>query len=530
MYIERIRIRNYKGFKDKILDFDESGNILVGENEVGKTTIIEAIQIVLTGKLNHKSLTYSLNTHLFNNDVVSTYVSNIQNGVEVIPPLMFIEAYFNETPETVRLIGNNNSLKMNQPGVRFSIEFDESYSSEYMEYIRNKKEIITIPIEYYTIKWYSFAYEPITQRSIPTKIITIDNNDIKNDFSLNNYISRIVDDTLSKEQKASLSLGYRKLTEAFSEDVNIIKLNELLKDNTSITDKIMKLTIATSGKNSWERNISLHLDEIPFEYIGSGEKNKIHTLLSIEMDDTDAKTVLIEEPENNLSYGNMRKLVKKISEKSKGKQLIITTHDPYILNKLGIESTILLKSDKDFRFNTLSKETRDYFKKIPGYDTLRLILSNNVILVEGPSDELILKKAYLFKNDKLPLDDGVDILCVNGLSFKRFLEISRLLDMEIIVVTDNDGDIKKNILSKYEDYIGLPSIKILYDMNEDNYTLEKSIVECNDISLLNKVFGTEYNNKDLLVNYMINNKTKCALKIFENESPIIFPEYILNAC
>lgn len=529
MILEKLRIQNYKSFSDKTFCFNSYKNIIVGENEAGKSTIIEAIQIVLTGSLSYKNIFYSLNPHLFNKNVVDKYVSDIKAGSNPALPKIEIEAFLRDDKDYVVLKGNNNSLNLNQPGIRLIIEFDENYKLEYQEYIKHKDDIITIPIEYYTVNWYSFSYAAITQRSIPLKIITIDNNNLKNDFSLNNYISRVVDDSLTKEQKASLALEYRKLTENFAISPYIKELNELLDKNDHITDKSIKLTIETDNKNSWERNINLQLDDIPFEHVGSGEKNKIHTMLSIEMDDSDAKIILIEEPENNLSYGNMRKLINNIELKSGGKQLIITTHSPYILNKLGIDSTILLKNGEQFMFNMLSQDTREYFKKLPGYDTLRLILGNKVILVEGPSDELIINKAFQQIHKQLPIDIGVDVICVNGLSFKRFLEVVKFLRMSVKVVTDNDGDISNNITTKYKDFLELPNIKIFYDAKKENYTLEAAILDVNSIETINEILVQKFERKEDILAYMIKNKTQCALKILESPKYITFPKYIMEA-
>lgn len=83
MYLEKLRIHNYKGFSDKTFNFNSYKNIIVGENEAGKSTIIEAIQIVLTGSLSYKSIFYSLNPHLFNKDVIDKYIADIK--AEVIP-------------------------------------------------------------------------------------------------------------------------------------------------------------------------------------------------------------------------------------------------------------------------------------------------------------------------------------------------------------------------------------------------------------------------------------------------------------
>ena len=46
-YIKKIRIMGYKGFKDSTIDFNKEKNIIIGINEIGKSTILESIGIVL---------------------------------------------------------------------------------------------------------------------------------------------------------------------------------------------------------------------------------------------------------------------------------------------------------------------------------------------------------------------------------------------------------------------------------------------------------------------------------------------------
>ena len=49
-YIKHLTIIGLKKFKKLDIDFNKNMNILVGENEVGKSTILEAINIVLNQK------------------------------------------------------------------------------------------------------------------------------------------------------------------------------------------------------------------------------------------------------------------------------------------------------------------------------------------------------------------------------------------------------------------------------------------------------------------------------------------------
>lgn len=41
------------------------------------------------------------------------------------------------------------------------------------------------------------------------------------------------------------------------------------------------------------------------------------------------------------------------------------------------------------KITELDPTTVSYFQRLPGYDTLRLVLAKKVVLVEGPSDEII---------------------------------------------------------------------------------------------------------------------------------------------
>jgi predicted ATP-dependent endonuclease of OLD family len=158
-----------------------------------------------------------------------------------------------------------------------------------------------------------------------------------------------------------------------------------------------------------------------------------------------------------------------------------------------------------------------------------VILAKKVILVEGPSDELVIQKAFMVKHNKLPIEAGVDVINVRGLSFARFLDIATELKNEVAVVTDNDGDYKNNIEKKYLPYSGVETIKVYADKNEKLQTLEPQIVAVNDLTVLNKILGKTFETRDEILDYMIANKTECALKIFETSEKIAFPAYVETA-
>ena len=87
MAIHKIKIENFKIFEGVFeLEFNQGINILVGDNEVGKSTVIEAIHLVLTGMINGKYLNTELTQYLFNNNVVNKYIQSIADGKPMEPP------------------------------------------------------------------------------------------------------------------------------------------------------------------------------------------------------------------------------------------------------------------------------------------------------------------------------------------------------------------------------------------------------------------------------------------------------------
>lgn len=533
--IKKIHIENYKTFKELDIEFNKDINIIVGNNEAGKSTLFEAINLALTGKLYDKPIFYELSPYLFNKDTIHNFVSNIKDGNKIPPPKILIEVYLDDSFDA-EYKGINNSKDEDCPGLKLSIELDNNaYSDLYGEYISKKDEIETIPIEYYTVEWLSFANKPIKSLKLPIRSQIINNLEHRYGQAASKYIASSIDYNLDKTQSCMLALKYRKLKEEFVKDPKIEELNkQFTSEKLNISDKKVEISIDVSAKNKWDSTLSLYIDDVPYSQIGKGEQNAINTKMAINANSEKSDVVLIEEPEACLSFSNLNKLIDNINDLCSGKQLFINTHSSFIMNKGGMKNTILLNKDEVFKFSELSVDTYKYFMKLPGYDTLRMILSHKSILVEGPSDELIIQKAYLDKYGKLPISDGIDVISVKGLSFLRFLEVAEVLKNKVTVVTDNDGNYN-NLESKYSKYLNdtFPNIKICYSKNNSLKTLEPQMYHTQNNKVnLKTLFGKNTMSDADFEAYFTNEnrKTEVALKIFEAEKNLInFPDYINDA-
>jgi len=530
MFINRIVVENYRCLKAADVTFNEKLNIIVGNNECGKSTLLEAINLALSGQLNGRPLLVELHPYLFNLDLVQEYVLALHAGQAIPPPRILIELYLADDPALAKLKGDNNSLGLKVPGVSLAIELNPALADEFAQYVADPTEIRTLPIEFYCIRWRDFADNDIhNARSIPLHASLIDASTIRNNAAASRYVVDIVKESLSPTEKVDLALSYRLMKDRFLEEPKVKKINAALASGKgSISAKAVSVSLDTSARANWEAGIMPHLDDIPLPLVGKGEQNAVKIKLAMQ---TSAKSniVLIEEAENHLSHASLNQLINHISANAGERQIFITTHSSFVLNKLGIAAVLLFARGKAVRLSGLkTRATEKYFMKLPGFDTLRLILAKRAILVEGPSDELIVQSAYFRKHGHMPLEDGVDVIAVNSLAFKRFLEIAELLGTTVDVVTDNDGDVAK-LKKKYADYLASETITIQYDNDVSARTLEPQLVKRNGLAIVNAVLGKTFPDETSAIASMIASKADTALRFFETETAWDAPEYIARA-
>ena len=525
MFITKVVIENYRCLRSCTTTLNDKLNIIVGNNECGKSTLLEAIHLALSGYLNGRPIQTELHPHLFNLATVREFIEYLRAGKPAQPPHALIELYMAEHNDLAHLKGTNNSLKENCPGVKIIIEFDDSYAEEYKNYVADPSAINTLPIEYYSVRWRGFSDMDITARSIPIKPSLIDASTIRNNAAASRYVVDIMKDSLSRKQQVDLALSYRLMKDKFLQESRVEAINKALKAKTgSISNKALTVSLDTSSRASWETGVMPQLDEVPMPLVGKGEQNSVKIKLALEIS-SESHLVLIEEPENHLSHSNLNVLIEHISALRGKRQLIITTHSSFVLNKLGVESVLLFGRTKSITLKALTPETQDYFLKLPGHDTLRLILAERAILVEGPSDELIVQRAFVRRHGRMPLSNGVDVITVNSLAFKRFLEIALLLGRQVDVVTDNDGDVDA-LKRKYADYLGKPGISIHFDADVTARTLEPQLLKANGRAKVNTILGKTFTTDDDLLKFMDSNKTEVALAFFETSEAWVAPSYI----
>ncbi|MBU3018211.1 AAA family ATPase [Paraglaciecola agarilytica] len=545
MHIEKLVVKNFKKFTDRAFDFNKDLNLLVGDNDSGKSTIQEAIEIALNCSYRGKPLSSEIKPELFNLDATTAYIEG-DKRCESLPSIT-IELFLDGIPE---YRGDNNSLNTNTDGVSLKIKFDDDLKAVYNEFIRNPDSIKSIPVEFFKIEWLDFGWNKIKFLNRKMSGLFVDPSRLHPTQGRNQYISRIINSSLSKEEHALLNVNYRQLKQHFDEQPQVKSINDELDKDNIVTNKKLEVT-ADVSISSFESGMQLSVDNINLPQIGKGEQNTIQIKLAIQNKASNADVILLEEPENHLSHTNLSKLVKYIECQRQGKQLFITTHSSYVLNKLSLNKLCLIH-ESYIRLNDIDKSVSKSLKRLPGYDTLRVVLSKHVVLVEGPSDELVLKRIYIDIYDRLPEDDGIDIIVVRGIGFKNYLEIAKNIGTSVHVVKDNDGNHKDNIEEYKKKYDEYKNIEFFSISDNEQYSLEPVLICSNNkteeeldeyakITLSTQTYNKYIGQKSLdgKVRFLKDwyadeggagkKKVDSAMRIFESENKINYPEFLQKA-
>ena len=334
MYISKVKIINFKCYEGIFeLELNQGLNIVVGDNEAGKSTILEAIHLALTGMLNGKSIWNELSQYLFNKSIVQKYINDINNGNPAALPYILIELYLGGK-ETPLLNGNDNIDKLNEAeGFFFKIAFNDKYLDEYETLVKNKG-VNSLPIEYYDITWTTFARDTITTRSIPYKSSLIDSSNYKCQSGSDIYLSKII--YIDEIQDLA---GY---------DLEMVKMLLASDSNILMVGDPRQVTYHTHDEAKYKKYNEGNIEEFIEK-----ECKKIECYID--------KTTLHDSYRNNKAICDFSNLIFPEYEPCGTKQEEITTHDGiFLVKKSDVDGYLKKYNPVQLRDSRIVEVNDDY--------------------------------------------------------------------------------------------------------------------------------------------------------------------------
>ena len=515
-YIVKLKLANFKKFKELEVGFQEGINTIIGDNESGKSTILQAIELVSKASRNRvETLGFE---SLINKDVCYDFIQLENKSYNELPEI-HVELFLNEDIKS-ELSGKHNTDGIETVGLHMAILPNESLIKEINQVIAQNPH--SFPYEFYTVNFFTFSGEAYTgySRYLPT--ITIDSSKISSEYASKEYTKTVYNSAITDVKNVQLKNRYRQHKEDFT-------LNDLSNINSSLQGSFT-FAIRSNSKSNLETDIGLIQDNVPIEEKGKGQQCFIKTEFVLSQNiQRKIDVLLLEEPENHLSHTNMKRLVSRIA-KSDQNQVIITTHSSLISSRLDLRKAKLLNSISE-NIGTLAdipKDTAKFFVKAPDNNILEFILSSKVILVEGDAEYMLFETLYKSLNRSIE-EDNLHIISVDGLSFKRYLDLAKILKIKVAVIRDNDGDIQQNCIDNYKKY-NEDNIQIFFDKDEKRSTFEICIYQDNKIMCDEFFTGLKKNNP---LEFMLANKADSAFRIAnkcdEKNLKLNVPEYIKEA-
>ena len=388
MMIKNIEFSNFRNLRGKY-DFDNILNVIIGKNNSGKTNLLDGIRFAFSTITNDY---FKINQSDFYNSDDSL---NIQIKVELrgesIPSLDFYD--LDEQSNQQRRCGFIVTVKKTQSG----------------KYVKDITLLNGSNIDFETLR-----EDPNIPNVFYVPLLRID------EIYTNGLVTGISKFIESEEK-------YQELKEDSKN-----KIKAVIKDKVDVFKAFCKkfnqdLDIAlTEPKISDEKVFIVEEGQKEHNYkIGSGYRSIANIILNTLNDNYNI--ILIDEIENHLHPSLIRTIVREL-QLMKNTQIVATSHSPIIINELKLEEIV------DINYKKLVL-TEDNFKKLnifmhPGRS--EIMLADNVILVEGYTEELLLRQ-YLRS-----VNYNWNVVNVAGVMFEPYIELAKYLHKNIVVVSDDD--------------------------------------------------------------------------------------------
>lgn len=526
--IRRIRIQGYRLLRDLTVEPNNKFNVIVGANESGKSTLMEAVALALTGRINGRSVSEELNPYWFNTAVVEEFITQRNSGVAVSFPEILIELTFEDVPELQSLCGaiNTHVPTTACPGVTLRIATNPEYAAELEEWAKSPTSLL--PVEYYRCDWRSFRDVELTARPKVLATAVIDSHTVRTSSGIDYHLRQILGDQLEPAERAQISLEYRRVKASMSTTALGAVNKRMSSLHATLHSQPIALAMDQSARTSWEGVVTPHVSDVPFSMSGQGQQSAIKISLAMSRHAGRAKFVMIEEPENHLTHTSLVTLLSRVeSLAGEQQQVFVTTHSSFVLNRLGLDALLLMGNDTAAKLSTLAPDTVNYFKRLPGYDTLRIVLANKIVLVEGPSDEIVFERIFHDTYGKRPMECGIDVLSMRGVSLARGLELCAALNKPVTAIRDNDGADPAELRAAVEAWLKAGQRELFIGAVAHGRTLEPQLIHHSGETLLRDILGVG-SHADLL-KWMTREKTEAALRIGAACKSIVAPTYILEA-
>lgn len=474
MYLSKVYIKNFRGIKELLVEFDKNLNVIIGANGQLKTSLMDAIRLFYSWGEPNRDIVITKEDFYVEITPNEDGTKTVTSSTKIDICYLFEDLSEQQEGAFYQYIDRQDNGKM-IARAHLSFEMKEK-GRIYSSYITGKEEN-GLRAEWDTLHYFHPYYLGALRDS------TRDLMSARNNL-LGRVIKRKIDRAGSEDDVKSIVNNANNL---------LLQRPEVRETQTGINDNLNQIN------RSKLQNVELHIEQNRIEYIvniikpflpfSQSDKNGfvltqnslgynnliyIASVLSDikdchEDDKVSIYALLIEEPEAHLHPQLQVKLYNflKNADTSENSQTFITSHSPTLTSKIPLENLILLKNNAAYHVgkcfeerhsenivrdvaanNRLLKndEVKNYRNMIARYfDVTRsqLLFSNGCLFIEGIS-ECQLVETFSKLIGKSLIDHQIEIVDTDGTAFYQFLMLfnssddKKRLPIKAAFVTDED--------------------------------------------------------------------------------------------
>lgn len=470
MRILNVEIANFRALEKVAVPLQQF-SVLLGENDVGKTSFLYALEKFFTGKKL--------------SDPKDWYHKRTEESIRITVTFGDLP---NDDEELTPLIRKNGTLVLNR-----IFTFDKPPETKA---ILDDLSAVNVPKSLITARFSENAFHFIPVR-----------RDLAVQFSMNKTA------LLGKLLRATM----RKAIEDAGVEKPLSEIQKVLQAAINTPRESMELFLKEQLNND---SIKLGFDDLqidPTEGVSFAVTLSDDRVVGVEIQDRGAGTqnnliialfrliaksdlgpefiFAMEEPENSLHPKAQRQLLAVIQEISNSNQVIVTTHSPVFIDRTRFESNILLTRKaagntvaKIFQPEDLTTIRADL--GIRASDALLKGGGNCALLVEGNTEEDGFPQ-FMEMMGLSEFDLGIAIVNMGGSDFDRVRNIIQLLDsyeIPTVVVLDRDAKQTESDLNRMKG-VDLKHLREVFRL--ENGTIEDYYPEEIVAAVINSEFSPE---------------------------------------
>jgi len=490
MYLSELRIENFRSFGEGensfTLKLQPGLTALVGENDAGKSAVIDALRFALSTRDQEYMRVEESDFHQppgtsgrRNSIVVQCKFENLKGSEQAA----FLEYLTYEGEETQkrpvlyvnwrasvvarkgrrRFTPTETLCGVNADGPQFDYEAKSLLASTYMRPLRDAEKELSAGRNSRLSQILQFTRE-VVEHGIPWDEKDGHPEDVSqlNILAIGDYTNSLLRKHSGiKKASSRLNSDYlKKLSFAGDELRGDVSVSGSKEESTRLRQLLEKLELELRDEGAGE----------PPPRRGMGSNNLLFMaceLLLLGTEKDGLPLLLIEEPEAHLHPQRQLLLMKFLQEQAFDQenpiQVIVTTHSPNLASAIDVENLVMIHNSKAYPLseNETKLDTSDYgfLKRFLDVSKANMFFARGVVIVEGDAENILLPTlARLLGRDFTT--HGVSIVNVGGVGLRRFARVYQrkspkdqgMLKIPVACITDLDvmPDCAPEIVGKVE--------------------------------------------------------------------------------